>query len=145
MTEPQGFLYSEARTAGRGGLPFLPITLLHGDQRLEVSALVDSGATVNVLPHDVGLNLGLPLLLATMPCLFIADWLSGGSAGAGLQAFVLLVQQSALVEQSPKREVGMERGAARAGLAEHGDAPEDAPPSGFSVAQASVFLGCLQC
>ena len=34
----------------------------------------------------------------------------------------------------------MERCAAKAGLAEHGDAPEDAPPSGFSVSQASVFL-----
>ena len=59
MTEPQGFPYTAAGTTWRGGLPFLPITLLHGDQRLEVFALVDSGATVNVLPYDVGLDLGL--------------------------------------------------------------------------------------
>ena len=40
MTEPQGFPYTAAGTTWRGGLPFLPITLLHGDQRLE--ALVAS-------------------------------------------------------------------------------------------------------
>ena len=59
MTEPQRFPYSAADTGGKGGLPFVPVTLLHGDQRTQVPALVDSGATVNVLPYDVGLHLGL--------------------------------------------------------------------------------------
>ena len=59
MTEPQRFPYSARDTGGKGSLPFVRITLLRGDQRTEVSALVDSGATVNVLPYDVGLDLGL--------------------------------------------------------------------------------------
>lgn len=59
MTEPQRFPYSAVDTGGKGGLPFVPVTLLHEDQRIQVPALVDSGATVNVLPYDVGLHLGL--------------------------------------------------------------------------------------
>lgn len=34
MTEPQRFPYSAAEIAARGGLPFLTIALLHGDQRI---------------------------------------------------------------------------------------------------------------
>lgn len=39
-------------------LPRLPLILRRGDQNLEVVGLVDSGATVNVLPYEVGLRLG---------------------------------------------------------------------------------------
>lgn len=39
-------------------LPRLPLTLHFGNQQLEVVGLVDSGSTVNVLPHEVGLQLG---------------------------------------------------------------------------------------
>ena len=59
MTQPQRFSYSTAQTGVKGGLPFVRMTLLHRDQRTQVSALVDSGATVNVLPYDVGVQLGL--------------------------------------------------------------------------------------
>lgn len=49
-------------TAGAAGmkslLPFLPIELSLRDQSIATSALIDSGATVNVLPHSVGLSLG---------------------------------------------------------------------------------------
>jgi len=41
------------------GLPCMPITLLHGEQTLRVSALIDSGASISVLPYDVGRQLGL--------------------------------------------------------------------------------------
>ncbi|QTA93952.1 hypothetical protein [Desulfonema magnum] len=43
----------------QGGLPFLPITLTHTTRSAEVSALVDSGSTVNVLPYGIGIQLGL--------------------------------------------------------------------------------------
>ena len=40
-------------------LPRLPLTLYYNNRQIEVAGLVDSGATVNVLPHNVGLQLGL--------------------------------------------------------------------------------------
>jgi hypothetical protein len=43
----------------KGGLPFVPITLVHQNRSVDVSALVDSGSVVNVLPYDVGQQLGL--------------------------------------------------------------------------------------
>ena len=39
-------------------LPRLPLTLHYREQRVEAIGLVDSGATVNVLPYRVGLALG---------------------------------------------------------------------------------------
>lgn len=38
-------------------LPRLPLTLRYGDQEIEVIGLIDSGATVNVLPYEVGIQL----------------------------------------------------------------------------------------
>ncbi len=61
------FQYTEAQgMAGIPGmLPFIPMTLLHTSDgvhitaRITVPALVDSGATVNVLPRDIGERMGL--------------------------------------------------------------------------------------
>ena len=39
-------------------LPRLPLVLRLNNQSVEVVGLVDSGATVNVLPYDVGIQLG---------------------------------------------------------------------------------------
>jgi hypothetical protein len=39
-------------------LPRIPLLLKRGDQRVEAIGLVDSGATVNVLPYEIGLELG---------------------------------------------------------------------------------------
>ena len=39
-------------------LPRLPLVLRLNNQSLEVVGLVDSGATVNMLPYDVGIQLG---------------------------------------------------------------------------------------
>jgi hypothetical protein len=39
-------------------LPRLPLVLRRGDQSIETIGLVDSGATVNVLPYELGLQLG---------------------------------------------------------------------------------------
>ena len=39
-------------------LPRLPLLLQRGERRIETTGLVDSGATVNVLPYELGLQLG---------------------------------------------------------------------------------------
>jgi hypothetical protein len=39
-------------------LPRVPLILNYGNQSLDVTGLVDSAATVNVLPYDFGLQLG---------------------------------------------------------------------------------------
>ena len=39
-------------------LPRLPITLRYDSQEIKVMGLVDSGATVSVLPYEVGIQLG---------------------------------------------------------------------------------------
>jgi len=40
-------------------MPYIDIQLFHQYHHVTVSALVDSGATLNVLPFDVGVELGL--------------------------------------------------------------------------------------
>ncbi|MEG4803260.1 hypothetical protein QUB63_11075 [Microcoleus sp. ARI1-B5] len=37
-------------------LPYLPITLSNGRNSVEVMALLDTGASVNVLPYEIGLQ-----------------------------------------------------------------------------------------
>ena len=44
----------------QNGLPFLPVKLISEVRSIGVSALVDSGSTVNVLPYNVGIELGKP-------------------------------------------------------------------------------------
>jgi hypothetical protein len=39
-------------------LPYLPLTLTHQTTALPVIALLDSGSTVNVLPYNIGQQLG---------------------------------------------------------------------------------------
>ncbi|MDM8560495.1 hypothetical protein [Candidatus Parabeggiatoa sp. HSG14] len=48
-------------------LPYLPLTLIHGNNTLEVSGLLDTGASVNVLPYQVGVNLGAVWEQQTIP------------------------------------------------------------------------------
>lgn len=38
--------------------PYLPIALSYQNRSLQVSGLLDTGASVNVLPYDIGLQLG---------------------------------------------------------------------------------------
>ena len=40
-------------------MPFLPVRLTHAQVGIDEVALVDSGAALNVLPHDLGIRLGL--------------------------------------------------------------------------------------
>ena len=61
MTTPMRFAYADA-VAGRtdgSRLAYLPMTLRHGTHALAVVGLLDTGATVNVLPYSLGLQLGL--------------------------------------------------------------------------------------
>jgi hypothetical protein len=37
-----------------GGMPLIDVTFFHADQRIQTSALVDSGAALNLLPYDIG-------------------------------------------------------------------------------------------
>ncbi len=39
-------------------LPYLPLTLTYQNRSLNISGLLDTGASVNVLPYEVGLRLG---------------------------------------------------------------------------------------
>ncbi len=39
-------------------VPYLPLTLIYGETTFEVSGLLDTGSSVNVLPYDLGLQLG---------------------------------------------------------------------------------------
>lgn len=54
------FRYSAADSTQNewDSLPRLPLTLRVGRRAIEVMALVDSGATVNVLPYRIGVQLG---------------------------------------------------------------------------------------
>lgn len=60
MSESKNFPYiSMARTALPTDLmPYLPLKLSREDQTMEVFGLVDSGASVSVLPFQIGLKLG---------------------------------------------------------------------------------------
>jgi hypothetical protein len=39
-------------------MPYLPLTLTYKNRSLEVMALLDTGASVNVIPYELGLQLG---------------------------------------------------------------------------------------
>jgi hypothetical protein len=61
MSNSQRFFYQQVnQTIGEASyLPFLPITLINNNQTLLASGLLDTGATVNVLPYHFEENLGL--------------------------------------------------------------------------------------
>lgn len=56
--DPIRFPYSSDGTHGEGALPYIPIQLQYDAISLHTIGLVDSGASVNVIPHSVGLRLG---------------------------------------------------------------------------------------
>lgn len=60
MPEAQRFPYVEADPSlgAASALPYAPITLEREGNAANVSALVDSGAALSVLPYDVGVQLG---------------------------------------------------------------------------------------
>jgi hypothetical protein len=48
-------------------MPYLPITLSNNSNYVEVMALLDTGASVNVLPDQIGLQLGAIWEQQTVP------------------------------------------------------------------------------
>ncbi len=60
MAETERFSFSEMDhpLGAASNLPVLPLTLAFRDRSLEVSGLLDTGSTVNVMPYDIGLRLG---------------------------------------------------------------------------------------
>ena len=60
MLDGQRYSFTERIDSfGRSAImPYLPLTLTLGDRSLEVTALLDTGASVNVLPYEIGLQLG---------------------------------------------------------------------------------------
>jgi hypothetical protein len=60
MTTPVRFAYAHSEASRSDGslLAYMPITLSHDTHVLTVSALLDTGSTVNVLPYPLGLQLG---------------------------------------------------------------------------------------
>lgn len=60
MPDPERFPF----TAGDGGageaglLPYLPVVLVYQGRSVEASGLLDTGATVNVMPYHTGAEIG---------------------------------------------------------------------------------------
>ena len=69
MLEGKQFPFIE-RTNSAGlssAMPYLPVKLTYRNQALEAMALLDTGASVNVLPYEVGLQLGAVWEEQTVP------------------------------------------------------------------------------
>lgn len=69
MLDSKRFSFVE-RTNSRGlssALPYLPLSLTYRDRSCEAMALLDTGASVNVLPYEVGLQLGAVWEAQTVP------------------------------------------------------------------------------
>ena len=69
MTTPERYPYRVSRDERGQTLPrpILPFQLSHNEQKIDVYALLDTGATVNVLPYEIGEALGLPWPDLTRP------------------------------------------------------------------------------
>lgn len=52
------FINADTTLGEAGFRPYLPITFVNQQHSMAISALLDTGATVNVLPYSVGLDLG---------------------------------------------------------------------------------------
>lgn len=59
MTIKFEYTYEVSDSAAVQPMPYLPIELRHKQNAVIVKGLLDSGATVNVLPFGIGLQLGL--------------------------------------------------------------------------------------
>lgn len=69
MVDVERFSFTEMdRSLGRvSSLPQLPLTLTYQGRALAVSGLLDTGATVNVLPYSAGIQLGAVWERQTIP------------------------------------------------------------------------------
>ena len=60
MTQPARFPFVDVNPArpGTGLMPYIPLLLAANQRALQAQGLLDTGATISVLPYDVGLQLG---------------------------------------------------------------------------------------
>ncbi|WP_373543776.1 hypothetical protein [Chamaesiphon sp.] len=60
MTQPIRFPFTSVNPEmGEAGFrPFLPIALMNGDRVVMAEGLLDTGAMLNLLPYEIGLELG---------------------------------------------------------------------------------------
>jgi hypothetical protein len=72
-------------------LPYMPLSLAYGQRTVQASGLVDSGAALNVLSYEVGLQLGLVWEQLTIPVR-----LTGNLAESDARAVVLTATVGAL-------------------------------------------------
>ena len=56
MAEPRRFPYIKVESTYFA--PYLPLKLSRGEKSVDASGLVDSGASVSVLPYQIGIELG---------------------------------------------------------------------------------------
>jgi hypothetical protein len=86
MTQPARFPYIDIDPThpGASRLPYLPLTLANGQTTVALSGLLDTGATVNVLPYPIGIQLGLIWAQQTTPI-----QLTGNLAQAPARAVVI--------------------------------------------------------
>ena len=87
MTPPTAqypFVEVDPAVGAASRMPYLPLTLSSGQQSVPVSGLLDTGATINVLPHSVGVQLGAVWEQQTTPVRLTGNM-------AGVEARVLVV------------------------------------------------------
>ena len=90
MLDGQRYLFTE-RTDSFGRvstMPYLPLTLSNGNKSLEVVALLDTGASVNVLPYQIGLELGAVWQEQTVPITLSGNLADNEARGLVLSAKV---------------------------------------------------------
>src|SRR5262249_36149199 len=56
--EQYPFVVMDPALGAASSLPYLPLTLTYLQRSASVMGLLDTASTINVLPHDVGLQLG---------------------------------------------------------------------------------------
>lgn len=58
MIEGKRFSFTERRNnlGVSSSMPYLPLTLMRNNLSVQVMGLLDTGASVNVLPYDIGLQ-----------------------------------------------------------------------------------------
>ncbi len=69
MNQPERFPFTPAGSfiGDEGILPHIPLTLTRDERSISVIALLDTGATINVLPDYSGTRLGVPWERLTTP------------------------------------------------------------------------------
>jgi hypothetical protein len=88
QAEQYPFVEIDPALGPAGSLPYLPLTLALGQQSVSISGLLDTGATVNVLPFAVGARLGAVWEQQTVPVRLSGNLAAVEARGLLLQATV---------------------------------------------------------